>query len=404
MNILIVSHRFAPDPSPRAFRWATLAQAWAEEGHEVSVLTSAKPGLPQDETDRGVRILRTGPAWRVKAGQVGGNPIKKVARSLYRKFLRPQQWPDYAASWLKSAEGRVASLSQPDLMITVSHPHSSHVVGLASRRTFSAVRWIVDIGDPFSFLTETPMNDLSRFGERNVRSEAEVLAAADAVAVTCEPCRQEYALRFPESAEKLKVIGPMLPPIVFPPRRRSADPKRVDWVFAGRFYPKIRTPDGLLRLFAAVRQSDSARTHSLHLFGDANGFEDLVESPPPGVFWNGMVSREIAMQALADADLLVHLGNTTVYQLPSKAVEYAMALRPILNISPHERDLSAEFFRPLPWAISANASASGYPEKMATALLDFLASPQSQPDSDAAREFLAPYSVESVKRSYEELF
>jgi len=368
------------------------------------VLTSAKSGLPAVERSQGVRLIRTGPAWRASAGQVGSNPIKAAARALYRTFLRPHQWPDYAASWLKSAETVAGSLDRPDIMITVSHPHSSHLVGLTVRKKFPGTRWIVDIGDPFSFLTETPMNDLSRFGERNVQSEAEVLAAADAVTVTCEPCREEYARQFPEAAGKLKVIGPMLPPIEFPNRRRSHDPKRVDWVFAGRFYPKIRTPDSLLKLFAAVRKSDSEREHSLHLYGDANGFEGLVESPPPGVFWNGMVSREIALQALADADLLVHLGNTTRYQLPSKAVEYAMAMRPILNLSPQPDDLSAEFFRPLPWTLSVVADEPDFPSQAFRRLLDFLNSSAIEPLPEAAIAFLAPFSVSSVKRQYEEAF
>src|SRR5260370_28631962 len=60
MNILIVSYVYAPDRSPRAYRWSALAEYWSRQGHRVDVISGWKQGDERSERRSGVTINRVG--------------------------------------------------------------------------------------------------------------------------------------------------------------------------------------------------------------------------------------------------------------------------------------------------------------------------------------------------------
>src|ERR1051326_5561586 len=61
MRLLLVSHKYAPELSPRSFRWAAIAEQWARQGHAVDVVCSQVAGLPDNQCLNGVRVHRVGP-------------------------------------------------------------------------------------------------------------------------------------------------------------------------------------------------------------------------------------------------------------------------------------------------------------------------------------------------------
>src|SRR5262249_55086558 len=127
--------------------------------------------------------------------------------------IRPLYWPDYAFHWYPAARAKAHALEAAvayDAVISVSHPFTPHLVGLAGKRRRPARRWVVDVGDPFSLLAEIPLNNRALYGALTRRAEAAVLRAADAVAVTVERCRADYEAAFPESRGKFAVIPPLL--------------------------------------------------------------------------------------------------------------------------------------------------------------------------------------------------
>ena len=147
------------------------------------------------------------------APQPGERPRRGLARMIYGATLKPILWPDATFPWIVPALARSRSLvraHRPDALITVSHPFSSHLVGLALKRAFPALRWIVDVGDPFALLRETPLNNPRLYGGLNRRAEHHVLQQADAVAVTVESARAAYRDAFPDVAGKIIVAAPPL--------------------------------------------------------------------------------------------------------------------------------------------------------------------------------------------------
>ena len=60
------------------------------------------------------------------------------------------------------------------------------------------------------------------------------------------------------------------------------------------------------------------------------------------VFSHPRTSHKTAVQAMFEADILVNIGNSTSYQLPSKIIEYMATGKPILNLTTIKNDTSSK--------------------------------------------------------------
>ena len=374
MKILIVCYSYFPELSPRAFRWTAIAEELVRLGHRVEVICASSASQAGHECVNGVEIHRTGSNARevvkrwlrleatvapVKNGANIGAPVSSrgkfggFIKMVYSHTVRKILWPDFAAFWyfsaLKTAH-QIIRKGLPDVVVTVSLPYTGHLVGLALKRCY-ATRWVVDIGDPFSFMTETPVNNTKLFKALNTRSESLVLHMADAVAVTTEGTRLEYLKCFSTIGQSKIVV---LPPLFAAPQTLDGSapyfklPNKIRLVFAGTLYRTIRNPVALLELFRDLMSTPLGATLELHFYGVMNDckpcfdpYGDLLGS---NIFIHGLVPRAEAVRAMQEATVLVNLGNSTAYQLPSKVVEYVMLGKPVLNVTKLDSDSSRNFF------------------------------------------------------------
>lgn len=422
MNLLILSYVYAPDRSPRAYRWTTLAEYWARQGHRIDVVSGWKQGDSRLERRNGVTVHRVGGGLierlRAMLGQsshrivdtpastdTARGTFRRAIRSLYSATLKKLFWPDYAFYWFPAAFARGRSLCRAipyDAVISVSHPFTPHLVGLALKRHAPATRWIIDIGDPFSLLNEIPLNNPVLYRRLNRRAESTILGDGDAVTVTVERCRADFIAAFPKSTDKITVIPPLLSlPKDIDPSAPLLSEDRTHLVFIGTLYRALRDPSYLLALFQALQR----RRHDLHLhfYGALNDcapcFSSIDEAVAGNIHRHGMASREMVARAMRDADILVNIGNATPHQLPSKLVEYAAAAKPILNIATTLDDTAADFLAAYPAALTIF---TGGPEPVQTAIdaaLAFIAAPPSIAPAAVAC-FLRPYTLERIADAY----
>jgi len=374
VKILIICYSYFPELSPRAFRWTAIAEELVLLGHQVAVICASSTNRAACECVNGVEIHRTGSNLRqlvkrwlrleATAGPASAattirtsisirSMVGGLIKSVYRHTVSKILWPDSAGFWYFSALNKAHALQQhfrADVLVTVSLPYTGHLVGYALKRRY-AVHWLVDIGDPFSFMTKTPVNNTALFRSLNVRSESSVLALADAVAVTTEGTRQEYLKCFPKMEQtKIAVVPPLfaLPtsPVGLASSRSGSDKIRL--VFAGTLYRSIRNPTALLEFFRYLISTRPAAQFELHFYGVVNNcqpcfdaYADLINT---SIFMHGLVPHEEAVRAMQEANVLVNIGNSTAYQLPSKVVEYIMSGTPVLNIAKLDLDSSQSFF------------------------------------------------------------
>ncbi len=427
MKLLIISYLYTPDPYPRAFRWSAIAEHLVARGHEVTVLCASHPDRQADEVIGGVQVQRVGGGLLPRLRRTfygdssatnGRGPQSAGAARVHRPSLvkrvhdltwKKLYWPDYACLWYfpaQRAARRTIATGEHDAVISVSVPFTGHLVGQAVKQRHPSLRWLVDIGDPFSFVEGAPPNNPRVYRRLNYETERRVLTNADAVAVTTEATRQEYARVFPPAAGKTVVIPPLLSVAAQEPdglRFFRPDPERRRIVFAGTLYRSIRSPEFLLRVFSELVRRDASL--ELHLLGTLHGCEDLFAPYRrllgTNLFLHGVVDRAAAQRALREADVLLNIGNDNVYQLPSKLVEYASAGKPVLNLVRSDRDSSYAFFESHPACFSLFTITDPAPEQM-NDLLEFVRSARVA-EPAALRRTLEPFRVEAIAGQYEDL-
>ncbi|MBP6812080.1 MAG: glycosyltransferase [Saprospiraceae bacterium] len=374
MKILIVTAWYKPFIHPRAHRWAALAEHWASKGHEVHVLTARVRDHSKSGVMQGVHIHRGGfdslKEWvyywfgsRQARGRVGLKPGKpslatRLAAWIYTSIWKNLFFPDDACVWYFPAKRKMRQLLENehfDAVITVSLPFTGHLVGLLTFRkfqTFGKLKpfWLADIGDPFSFQAKSP-NNAFFYQKKNSRIERKILESADALTVTTEATLRKYSEQFGEkSVEKMFVVPPLItnhqsttPPIT-PPSPRL---RRINKIgYFGSLYAPTRTPDAFLDLLAQTfaQRPDLRGRLEVHFYGEVFPafFEKL--SAERCIQLHGLCSRAEVWAAMKEMDVLLNIGNTTDFQLPSKAVDYLAAGKPVLNLSYVENDPFAAFF------------------------------------------------------------
>ncbi len=334
--------------------------------------------------------------------------VRKALKRLHDLTWKNIYWPDYAALWILPAirEGaRLLQQEKPTIVITVSIPFSSHIVGYFLRKRGLVSRWIADIGDPFAFMVEAPTNNHGIYGGLNFRVEKAVLYATDAISVTTEGTLRRYLATYPLVDGKIFEIPPLSNSQGTAPVARFPGDGKTRLVYTGTLHQTIRGPERVLALFSRMlaKQGDNLE---LHFYGNHSEVTRTFDALPQGVrasvFLHGEVSRDKAVEAMRSASALINVGNDTTYQLPSKLVEYAATGKPVINVVARQNDSSVAFFKRHPCAFNVIGDAATGDEGADEALA-FLLSVRDRVCTPDAK-WLSRFSIDSVSGQYEELF
>lgn len=425
MKILVITFSFRPLNNPRAFRWSLLTDELVRRGHQVDVVTSSVPGEPEVEQAGLLTIYRVGWSFvehlrarkrnrraMLRAVQNDVDPavgnvfrrlrgaLSGIASRLWRALL----WPDASCLWYLPA--RVSALAliarcRHDVVVSVAPAFTGVVVGRAVKAKYPKVRWVLDMGDPFSFLEGAPPNNNWLYGGLNHRYERASFADAEEISVTNPQTRDRYEQIFPESRGKIRVIPPLLSLPVSATTRVGMVGKLV---YVGTLYRSIREPGYLLELFTRALSSGLPAEAELHFVGDVSSCIDVIHPYQSRLGQrlkvHGQVSREAAALAMAEAEVLVNIGNDTTYQLPSKVVEYLASGKRILNLAKTPQDSSALFFSDYPYAMSLLVAGSTPSENEVRRFVTFVSSPPREAgDLDLAARLL-PYQPPQVVAEY----
>jgi glycosyltransferase involved in cell wall biosynthesis len=413
MRILIVTHSFPPDLTPRAFRLAAIAEELVKLGHDVHVLcatTSDTPYEGQATVHRvadpilGRRVQRLGAAGAAGTPQPrrGLRQMKKLLIGLWRKVY----WPDYAGGWVLPATAAARRLHQGrqfDWVLTTSHPFSGHVVWLCAGRNVPATGWLVDIGDPYSQMADPAPYNRLLYGVLSRWIEGRVLRRADSISVTTDATRALFEAGFPPSRGKLSVIGPLLSLPAVPARTRPrSDEIRI--VFVGTLYRTLRNPTYFLEVFMALRAARPDRTYRLHFYGAANDCQDLLERyvGDGSVVVHGLVDRVEVTRAMADADAVLNIGNHSRSQLGSKVIEYMAMGRPIINVTSLADDTSIATLADHPSTIGMQVRSAAPSAEDISRLGAFLDDPAPVPQSYVA-SVIDKHSEQVIAQQYASL-
>jgi hypothetical protein len=438
MKLLIVTHNYMPNINARALRWSAISEYWVSKGIEVDIICGWNPGLALDEVIKGVRINRVGGeviekqktilstklfssiATKTKSfnkiNDIGANAktysayLLKVIRRLYDSTWKKIYWPDYACLWYFNALKKARQLCEReryDAIISVSLPFTGHLIGLWLKKRYYSIPWIVDTGDPFCFMDITAVNNHAFYSKLNYRIERKVFKEADQVSVTTPETALRYRKLFPESSHKISVTPPLLDHRFnrIEKKNQIFDDSKINLSYTGSFYKRIREPDTILFLFEHLfREKPNLKTIlRLHFIGSVDGFRHSFEGSKELIgLYNlyGPQPREVVSKILEESDVLINLGNTTSYQLPSKVVEYAGSGKPILNICSSERDSSLQFLNGYDLSMNVIIKNGLLFCDIAKVASFIVRNAKKSLDKDALKEFIKPYQIEEISNQY----
>jgi len=290
-----------------------------------------------------------------------------------------------------------------DVLITVAHPFSDHLVGYLIRLAYPNLGWLADNGDPFAFSEGLPSNNLTLYRRVNFSFERKILESANYFTVTTEETKRLYLTHFGTSPRKIIVIPPLLNPLLEKPDLNDAtlfEKEAIILLFVGIFYREIRGPGPLLRLIdKLIRKSEILnRKLQLHVMGPVDVISEELKNYPhiaSRVFLHGVVSHRKAISGMFNANCLVNIGNTTAYQLPSKVIEYMATGLPILNLYAIPNDSSVIALRNYPKHLDLNIENNMNYEK----IIHFVESSYRR-EENRCNNFVEKYRLDEISKHY----
>jgi glycosyltransferase involved in cell wall biosynthesis len=413
MRILLVSPYFPPQNAVASLRTHGFARAWADAGHEVTVLTTAKR-FDQRGLDRhvdGLEVTEIGfrvPGFleRMRAVEKSNEAAMIEPPSHKRSFAQrlkdrtgifsTVRMPDLTDWWVRPAiawaRSRSAQRGPWDAVVSSSGPYTAHRVARILKADGMAKKWIADFRD--LWVDNQPYRGLFPFTLIERRWERQCLLAADAITTVSQGLAESLQRKSRKDAEVICNGFDETELAALPAERVFPADGLVRLVFTGRLYSDHQDPSPLLEALAMLGRQDPARGARLRLMvaGDSDepwrsmarrcGAERFLD-------FRGRISREDALRMQRDAAALVMIDwrDPRHGVLSTKLFEYMRSDAPLLIIGPCERspiiDLAARAGRGVPVGVDP-----GNVSQVLTQLLENAHSLRGEPD----RKFVATLS------------
>ena len=371
MRILIIISPYTPAHTPNTMRWQPLACDFVAKGHQVSVLTTLRSGFPEQEEIDGVKVFRAGHhtlldkvynlthrkrrRHETGAGSPRGGLLQRFIQKVVNRTWRRVYWPDGTKLFLKpgvTLGKQLVEQEEISHIISVGIPFTCHWIAKSLKDSYPQVHWHMDIQDPFSYSKAFWVNNFEKYAQKNIDAERQTFSSAQRISVTNEAAGKRYKALFPDHANKLQII----PPLWHKPEGEKAHDiqfysKKIHIGYFGSFYENVRSPLKFLKFLKFLHTQDVSLIDKVqfHFVGQTDRFSypmfELYPEIRRYMILYGFKTRSEAYDAMSRVDILMNVGNTTDYHLPSKVVDYLASGKPILNITSVDKDSTTAFFR-----------------------------------------------------------
>lgn len=312
MRILMLTGGLYPIPGNNANLLSKLLPFLAQQ-HEVRILSTAVC----EDASRRPAYFRGFPVCWIERKQTAAFK-RKLAYPAACKLLDPAGNSDLLnALYIQDAIQRIKKEYPFDAVLSTSEPYPAAVSALGLR-----AKKILYLMDP----PEMVHNEAgTRFRNRTL---TRVLEKQDAILTT--PFIQEALLNSELSVHKYRIVPvgfPMIESHTLYPAKKNNDGK-IRLLFCGWMCSQLRSPKYFLDIVSRLdgRFEVTFMGKECELLQERFPIETkatLITLPNQ--------PYEVALQAMADADVLINIGNSVPVHMPSKTLEYINTGKPIVN-------------------------------------------------------------------------
>jgi glycosyltransferase involved in cell wall biosynthesis len=354
-RLVAVSWSMPPALFPRSIQIGRLLKGLHRIGWTSTVVTLDEKSRDQGDPMDPALVDLYSPYYATEPIAARPNPDGRLPASLK---WRLGNLPPVDAHWTidaAAAARRVVERDGADVLVTFAQPWRDNFVGLAYGRP--RLPWVAHFSDPWvDSLYYRDMLGADR--DRDLRCEAAIVKHATLVVFTNRFSADLVMRKYPAPwRAKARVVEhatdvDLLPIVEQMPATRPAGKGPLRLAYVGTLLAARRTVDDLLTALARLDARIGIRGRiELALIGSGSGAKDARQRVSetgldPIVSFLPQVMYLESLAAMRDSDVLVLVdarARTNVF-LPSKLVDYLMAERPILGITPAE-GASAELVR-----------------------------------------------------------
>ena len=339
-KILIVTHQFLPQVSPRTTRWSLLIDELINKGNDVTVLSGTDP----ENIEKNYEILYFGNKQfssninkiRQNSQDSSNNSIKKISYSIlkkiYRFLFKTFSWPDYAMFWAFTIyKNRKRIENDFDIIISVSLPFTSHLCAHILKKRINA-QWYMDIGDPFTLKIYSPENNKIIYSYLNKFFERKFYKNASKIIFTHNEVAELHKKKFNIDSSKI-VIGYPIALLNDDIIKNSLSfnykntPLKIGYF--GAFTKSVREPNNYI-INIANSLGDKTK-HEWYINEESKKYFSSINDITFHQFLE-ILPRKLALEVMVNKiHILLSIGNFNKYQMPSKVIEYLSLGKPVLH-------------------------------------------------------------------------
>jgi hypothetical protein len=333
-KIVIVTHGFYPEQSPRAFRATELAKELCRQGHEVTVLAPERADMLPLLEAFPIQFISLGKlTWKTPnlkgIGKIGALFNKAVNR-LFPLLLA---FPDMELFFKIKSKIKTITKKQ-DLLISIAVPYPIHwgvaVVWSKDSNKNIAPKWIADCGDPYCLQENDTFQPPFYFKW----VEKWFMRKADFISIPTEASIKGY---FPEFHPKVKVVpqGFRFEDIEV---KSMIDDGIVRFGYGGGFILGRRDPLEFLKFLSSLGKE---YRFEFHVFTSQSHFIQDFAAKDSRITLHDPVNRKELLETLSSFNFVVNFANKGTAQTPSKLIDYAIINKPILQVETGKLDESS---------------------------------------------------------------
>lgn len=355
-KVLLIAYYWPPAGGIAVRRWLGLANAWAEDGVEVHVLTidpECAEYLQSDasllsEVNGNIRVHHVRAfnpfVWvkRLFPKSIPGAAFSEDKSSGFKGRLltvvRSHLFiPDPRRTWVRKAirhGGELIRSHAITTVVTTSPPPSVHLIGQGIKALHPEVQWLADFRDPWTdifYYDRLGHSPVSRAIDRAM--ERKVLERADLVSTVSWGFRDLLSEKL--SAVHQGKFHVLTNGMDFEPAERQAAPSAeglIRIVYTGTLAPSYAV-EPVLDALTAISQLPNQKDVVLDFYGAISGeYQQALQSAYPFIQFHGFVEQKVVREAQQQADVLFLLGpdvTKSTGHIPGKLFEYLGAMRPI---------------------------------------------------------------------------
>lgn len=387
-HLLYIAFAFPPSTASSVYRCTAVANAFAADGWDVTVLT-VDPQVWSEISGVDDKLAESvDPGIRVVAVDDGG--AEEPAKGDLRRYSRfrieaPYLWKevqrrrsrrnfpeDFHGAWLKPASEAARDIHREkpvDLVMASASPY----VAFGVARALEDVPYVMDYRDAWAFNT---FSEASKYApdSRRGRFEADFLRNAAQVWFVNDPIKNEYARRYPFAADKMRVVENGFDPQPGHGKRPVHRREKPRFGYLGTLlYERMPTLELLKGWHLAfghggIPTAEAVFKGKMSPSGAVSPemLRAFAEVAPDGLRHEGPISKREVSLFYQTLDALILLLPSGKYVTGGKTSEYLATGLPIVSV--HDLDIAAtDLLRDYPlWFPARELS----PQGIADALLE----------------------------------